>query len=447
MKKLVSRVLNGIDLNVKKGEFVTIVGEVGSGKSSLLRGLLGELRVIRGRFEVNGSVAYIPQEAFLMNDTLRNNILFGKPFEENKYNKILEISQLRPDLEMLAQGDMTEIGERGLNLSGGQKQRISIARALYSDNEIYLVDDCMSALDSHVGSAILEEVFFGYLKGKKIIMTTHRYHFLSRVNKVFVLKQGQLIAGGSYDNMKETLELKRLAVIEQEAKKQQFGQQGKSRRERNSALEKTWMNHFEETRAGENQNGLSDNQNQFRKPIFDSKAFKFYFKKGGWLLAVLIYSLFTTSTILSIFSDWFAGALIENSNFLHLPHLSLIIIYAAIILLGAVFYIAKFNLVAKLSCEASFGIFDEMVWNVLRRKMSFFNKTPSGVVLNRCIDDTEITDYEFALNIKDVSESAFAFVGALLLTLLGSLLMAPFLVLLIFLSAYFFLAISRKVLI
>ena len=193
---------------------MAIIGKVGSGKTSLLRSLLGELNVVKGSFEVNGTVGYIPQEAFLVNDTLKNNILFGKEYEKSKYEKVLDLSQLRPDLEMLPGGDMTEIGERGLNLSGGQKQRISIARALYSGSDIYLVDDCMSALDSHVGGAILEEVFFNHLKGKTIIMTTHRYHFLERADQVYMLKNGRVVAAGKFEDVKENPQIKSLVNVE-----------------------------------------------------------------------------------------------------------------------------------------------------------------------------------------------------------------------------------------
>ena len=216
LKKAEKLCLKKIDFCVQKGKFVAVIGQVGAGKTSLLRTALGDVNVVSGGCRVTGSVAYIPQEAFLINDSLQNNILFGKPFNEEKYNRILDISQLRPDLEILAEGDLTEIGERGLNLSGGQKQRISIARALYSDSDIYLVDDCMSALDSHVGGAIPEKVFFGYLKGKTVVMTTHRYHFLDRVDRVCVLKDGELIAEGPYGEIKHSQEMSLLAKIQKE---------------------------------------------------------------------------------------------------------------------------------------------------------------------------------------------------------------------------------------
>lgn len=169
--------LKNINIEFNSGEFSAIVGKVGSGKTSLLLALMKEMSITKGKVSKNGTFAYINQEAFLLNDSLKNNILFGKEYNQEKYEKILDICQLRPDIEMLPGGDETEIGENGINLSGGQKQRVSIARAVYSDRDIYIIDDCLSALDAYVGKAILDGVFKEYLKGKTRIMVTHLLNF------------------------------------------------------------------------------------------------------------------------------------------------------------------------------------------------------------------------------------------------------------------------------
>jgi ABC-type multidrug transport system fused ATPase/permease subunit len=114
---------------------------VGAGKSSLLEGIIGEMKLVSGRCEVSGSIAYSPQQAWIQNETLKENILFGLPFDEEKYNKILEDCCLLPDLSLLPAGDNAEIGEKGYNLSGGQKQRLSIARSLYREADVYIFDD------------------------------------------------------------------------------------------------------------------------------------------------------------------------------------------------------------------------------------------------------------------------------------------------------------------
>jgi ATP-binding cassette subfamily C (CFTR/MRP) protein 1 len=134
-------VLKNISFEVKRNKLLAIVGHVGSGKSSLLSALLGDMEKIKGDINVSGKVAYVPQQAWILNQTLRQNILFTSHYNEDYYNKVLESCALEPDLKILSAGDMTEIGEKGINLSGGQKQRVSLARAVYSNADVYLLDD------------------------------------------------------------------------------------------------------------------------------------------------------------------------------------------------------------------------------------------------------------------------------------------------------------------
>ncbi len=134
-------ILKNISFEIKKNKLVAVVGRVGSGKSSLLSALLGEMEKLEGNVNTYGRVAYVPQQAWIQNSTLRQNIIFTNEYNENYYKKVIESCALEPDLKILAAGDMTEIGEKGINLSGGQKQRVSLARAVYSDADIYLLDD------------------------------------------------------------------------------------------------------------------------------------------------------------------------------------------------------------------------------------------------------------------------------------------------------------------
>jgi len=138
-------ILKNIDIKLERGSTSAIIGRIGSGKSSLLTAMLDQMFTLDGKVSKNGTIAYIPQEAFMMNATIKDNILFGLPYDEEKFNEVIKICELTPDLEVLLGKEMTEIGERGINLSGGQKQRISIARAVYSESDIYIVDDALSA--------------------------------------------------------------------------------------------------------------------------------------------------------------------------------------------------------------------------------------------------------------------------------------------------------------
>lgn len=144
--------------------------------------ILGEMHKIKGEVNINGSVAYVSQQAWVLNQTLKNNIVFGNEFDQKKYLDVLSRCQLLPDLKLLAAGDETEIGEKGINLSGGQKQRVNIARAVYADKDIYLFDDPLSALDSNVGKEVFDKVIGpnGLLKNKTRILVTHRVSLLPK---------------------------------------------------------------------------------------------------------------------------------------------------------------------------------------------------------------------------------------------------------------------------
>ncbi|XP_054717541.1 multidrug resistance-associated protein 1-like [Uloborus diversus] len=195
--------LKDLNFRAKDGELVAIVGQVGSGKSSLLSALLGDMVKLSGRVNVKGSVAYVPQQAWIQNATLKNNVLFTKKLDSSKYKNVLDACALTPDLEILPGGDQTEIGEKGINLSGGQKQRISLARAVYNDADIYYLDDPLSAVDAHVGKHIFEQVIgpTGLLKKKTRILVTHRISVLPSVNTIIVLQNGKVTERGSYHEL------------------------------------------------------------------------------------------------------------------------------------------------------------------------------------------------------------------------------------------------------
>ncbi|KAJ3923547.1 ABC protein [Lentinula edodes] len=183
--------VRNISLEIPCHSLTAIVGKCGSGKSSLFQGLIGEMRVVKGSFSFGGKVAYCPQIPWIQNTTVKNNILFGEPFDEEKYWRVVEVACLLPDLEIMADGDLTEIGEKGVNLSGGQKQRISIARALYSNAEVFLFDDPLSAVDAHVGRALFHGAIGPLIQERKtVILVTHSMHILPYCDRVYSMEGG-----------------------------------------------------------------------------------------------------------------------------------------------------------------------------------------------------------------------------------------------------------------
>ncbi|KHJ86326.1 ABC transporter, ATP-binding protein [Oesophagostomum dentatum] len=215
-----SETLQNINLSVKRGQLVAIVGKVGSGKSSLLQAILGEMNKTSGSVNVSGSIAYVPQQAWIQNLTLRDNILFSRPYDRLFYDKVVDACALRQDLASLPAEDFTEIGEKvglegrgispaifsvqGINLSGGQKQRVSLARAAYSHADIVLLDDPLSAVDSHVGKHIFEHVIStgtGLLSNTTRILVTHGLHYLKYCDKVVVMLDGKISEMGTYQEL------------------------------------------------------------------------------------------------------------------------------------------------------------------------------------------------------------------------------------------------------
>jgi len=196
-------VLKDLNLKVKKGQLVMVVGSVGSGKSTLLQSALGEVFKLKGEVELNGSIAYVAQEAWIINATVRDNILFGKPYDPKLYKEVVEIAALQPDFDIMPAGDMTEIGDKGINLSGGQRQRISIARALYQERDVYIMDDPLSAVDSHVGAHIMEKAILGFLKkkGRTVILALNQIQFLPQADHVVFLKNNTIAEQGKFSDL------------------------------------------------------------------------------------------------------------------------------------------------------------------------------------------------------------------------------------------------------
>ncbi|XP_023932340.1 canalicular multispecific organic anion transporter 2 [Lingula anatina] len=195
--------LQHLNFEIPPGSLVAVVGQVGSGKSSLLSALLGDMECISGEINVKGSVAYVPQQAWIQNKTIKENIMFGKQWNQSFYRKCVRTCALDPDLKILPAGDQTEIGEKGVNLSGGQKQRVSLARAVYQDCDVYLMDDPLSAVDSHVGKHIFDQVIGpeGLLQGKTRVLTTNGISFLPKMDTIIVLTKGVISEIGTYQEL------------------------------------------------------------------------------------------------------------------------------------------------------------------------------------------------------------------------------------------------------
>ena len=188
--------LNDISFSVSTGQMMGVTGPVGSGKFSVLMAILRELPTISGTVSINGRVAYVPQIPWVFSGTIRDNILFGRPFDNRRYFEVLDVCCMQADLNNFSKGDLTEIGHRGVSLSGGQRVRVSLARALYSDADIYLLDHPLSAVNAKVGKHLFENCICGFLSEKTRVLVTHQMHYLTNIDNVIVLNEGAIANDG-----------------------------------------------------------------------------------------------------------------------------------------------------------------------------------------------------------------------------------------------------------
>ncbi|KAM9802673.1 ATP-binding cassette sub-family C member 4-like isoform 3-T4 [Syngnathus typhle] len=203
-KKQEAPTLQNVSFTIRPDQLLAVIGPVGSGKSSLLSAILGEMSEQSGAVKIRGDVTYTSQQPWILPGTVRSNILFGKELNRFKYDRVLRACALKRDMELLPGGDLASVGDRGANLSGGQKARVSLARAVYRDADIYLLDDPLSAVDAEVGKHIFEECICGLLRDKPRVLVTHQLQYLKAAHEIVVLKEGQMVAKGSYRELQNS---------------------------------------------------------------------------------------------------------------------------------------------------------------------------------------------------------------------------------------------------
>ena len=247
-------VLKKINLEIPKGQCVALIGKVGCGKSSLLQSLLGELyNDPASKISLSGRIAYVSQKAWIPSKTIKDVIIFGEEFNEKKYQDSIRYACMEDDLRILEKGDQTMLGDKGINLSGGQKTRLSLARAFYSNRDIYLLDDPISALDIHVGKAVMENGIIDYLKGKTRVVATHAIAYLKLFDYIYVLDKGEIIEEGTYD---EILQSPAYQEIEKSLKVEEEKEQEKKRKDSMASRDSLELDLEKE---------LSKNENQLKK--------------------------------------------------------------------------------------------------------------------------------------------------------------------------------------
>ncbi|XP_012848692.1 PREDICTED: ABC transporter C family member 3 isoform X1 [Erythranthe guttata] len=403
-----SPTLKNINFRVTRGMRVAICGTVGSGKSSLLSCILGEMPKVSGVIRLSGTKAYVAQTPWVQSGKIEENILFGKEMDRQRYNRVLEACSLNKDLEILSFGDQTVIGERGINLSGGQKQRIQIARALYQDADIYLFDDPFSAVDAHTGSHLFNECILGLLDSKTVIYVTHQVEFLPAADLILVMKDGEIKQAGKYNDILEAgSDFMELVGAHEEAlstldsMNTASGEESSTSKSANSAVQKNESRDDGNEKAdgnGERKEQLVQEEEREKGNVGLSVYWKYITTAYGGALvpfALLAQVLFQ---VLQIGSNYWMAWATPVSKDMPPPvkGSTLIFVYVALSVGSAFCIFGRALLVVSIGFKTANILFNKMHMCIFRAPMSFFDSTPSGRILSRASTDQSTVDLNMA---------------------------------------------------
>ena len=385
-------VLKDVNIHVSNGTLCSIVGPVGSGKSTLCSAILNEAVLGEGsRVALHGSVAYVAQTAWILNKTVRDNILFGLPYDKERYEQVIDACSLRHDISILEDGDQTEIGERGINLSGGQRQRISLARAAYSQSDVFIFDDPLSALDPEVAQKVFEECIQGLLAGKTRLLVTNNLQFLSECDFIVAFsKHGKIVEQGTYTDLmadkrgEVTRLLRGIAPSRRSVVNEVIVDEVKMDDTKSNAIDAKNLMTKEERQTG------SVKLNVYLKYIQAG---------GGYLFFSFIFFTYMLSTGTNVMTTvwvamWTADAPSGYAN--GKSETFYIVGYALLsLLLGFMTFIRSYA-IAAFGVRSSFVLHGDVLRSVLKAPMSFFDTTPTGRILSRFSKDMFTVDNEIA---------------------------------------------------
>ncbi|EDV31156.2 uncharacterized protein Dana_GF14689 [Drosophila ananassae] len=394
-------VLDNINMSLKRGQLVAVIGPVGSGKSSLVQAILGELPPEAGSVHVHSRYSYASQEPWLFNASVRDNILFGLPMDKYRYRTVIKKCALERDLELL-NGDGTIVGERGASLSGGQRARISLARAVYRKADVYLLDDPLSAVDTHVGRHLFDECMRGYLGDKLVVLVTHQLQFLEHADLIVIMDKGKITASGSYKEMlKSGLDFAQLLAESTQNGEEDHGLDKANGLSRQSSTRSTDSSGD----SASSQESLVEKNKEPPKPkggpVQESSSggkigldmYKKYFSAGcGCVIFALLVLLCAGTQILASGGDYFLSYWVKNKSS---SSSSLDIYYFTAINVGLVICaLLRTLLFFNVTMHSSTELHNSMFRAISRTALYFFHTNPSGRILNR-----------FAMDLGQVDES------------------------------------------
>ncbi|KAF6083621.1 ATP binding cassette subfamily C member 4 [Phyllostomus discolor] len=403
--------LQGLSFTVRPGELLAVVGPVGAGKSSLLSAVLGELPPRQGVVTVHGRVAYVSQQPWVFSGTVRSNILFGKKFEKERYERVIKACALKKDLELLEDGDLTVIGDRGATLSGGQKARVNLARAVYQDADVYLLDDPLSAVDAEVGRHLFQLCICQTLHEKITILVTHQLQYLKAASQILILKEGKMVQKGTYTEfLRSGVDFGSLLKKENEEAEQASTSESPSLRHRTFSESSVWSQQSSrpslkdgapESQSVENENVQATVPEESRSEgKIGLKAYRNYFTAGAnWFILIILVLMNIAAQATYVLQDWWLSywanqqsalntTVNGNGNVTEKLDLHWYLgIYSGLTVATVTFGFARSLLVFYVLVHSSQTLHNKMFESILKAPVLFFDRNPIGRILNRFSKD------------------------------------------------------------
>ncbi|TXG56117.1 hypothetical protein EZV62_017430 [Acer yangbiense] len=412
-------------MKIMKGYKVAICGSVGSGKSSLLCSILGEIPRIAGAgIKIHGTKAYVPQSAWIQTGTIRENVIFGKDMNKAFYEDVLDGCALNRDIEMWADGDLCVVGERGMNLSGGQKQRIQLARAAYSDSDIYILDDPFSAVDAHTGTHLFKasnKCLMGLLSEKTVFYATHQLEFLGAADLVLVMKDGKIVQSGKFEDLtadpngelvkQMTAHRKSLNQVKPPQEENSLPRVSSCQISQIEVTEERFSRPISHVEFSERIQEEETETGRVRWSVYSTFITLVY--KGALIPVILLCHVFFQGLQMSS-NYWIAWAAEEKRN---VSSMQLIGVFVLLSSGSSAFILGRAVLLATIAIKTAQCLFNDMITSVFRAPISFFDSTPSSQILNRSSTDQSTVDTDIPYRLAGL---AFALIQLLSIIFLMS---------------------------
>ncbi|KAF9415298.1 hypothetical protein HW555_007047 [Spodoptera exigua] len=432
--------VNNLDLTIFKGSLTTVIGAVGSGKSTLLHIVLSELPCTNGTVQINGTISYASQDPWLFVGSVRQNILFGQAFQKSRYMEVCRVCALEKDISLFPHGDKTVVGERGVSLSGGQRARINLARAVYKEADIYLLDDPLSAVDTQVAKHIFERCIKKYLANKTVVLVTHQLQFIKAVDHVVIMDKGNIIGNGAFEDLEEK-ELKIIQLMKENIR--EIREEDSMPNDLSTLMQPSAMSMLRRHWSMILDTSVAD-----QKPEAESQAsgrvhgsvYREYFMAGApCCFVIIVCLLFILAQFCASACDYWisrsnAEDKLSGDNTMDvlvwaeqgLVRRDFVVIFGVITITTIAVALTRAFFFFSLCMKSSIKLHDQMFESISKSPMSFFHSNPSGRILNRFSKDMGAVDELLPQAMIDCFQIILNLMGVVLVILMTDItLMFP----------------------